>query len=90
MVRRPARAAPKRGAEREAQYLVWRVAEILQVIPLTHGEEMAIQVHLYETYHHHRDVGERVYQPAFRDTKDDKEDRCRVLICSGIANILKF
>ena len=70
---RPARAAPKRGAEREAQDLIWRVAEILHVIPPAHGEEMAINVHLYDTYHHHRDVGERVYQPAFRDTKDDKD-----------------
>ena len=41
--------------------------------PATRAQKMAINVHLYDTYHHHRDVGERVYQPAFRDTKDDKE-----------------
>ena len=70
---RPARAAPKRGAEREAQDLVWRVAEVLQVIPPTHGEEMAIHVHLYDTYEHHRDVGDRAYRPAYRDTKGDRE-----------------
>ena len=33
--------------------------------PATRAQKMAINVHLYDTYHHHRDVGERVYQPLF-------------------------
>ena len=41
--------------------------------PATRAQKMAINAHLYDTYHHHRDLGERVYQPDFRDTKDDKE-----------------
>ena len=70
---RRARAAPKRGAEREAQDLVWRVAEVRQVIPPTPDEEMALHVHLYDTYDHHLDVASRAYHPAYRDTRADKD-----------------
>jgi len=70
---RTAKAAQSRGAEKEEQSLVWRVAEILQVIPPTPTDEMAIYVHLYDTNHHHRDVTERVYAPAYRDTLADRD-----------------
>ena len=70
---RKARAAPARGAEREAQHVVWRVAEVIQVIPPTPEEEMAIHVHLYDSHEHHLDVALRSYHPAYRDTLADKD-----------------
>ena len=70
---RKARAAPARGAEREAQHVVWRVAEVIQVIPPTPEEEMAIHVHLYDSHEHHLDAALRSYHPAYRDTLADKD-----------------
>ena len=70
---RVARAAPARGAHRETQDLHWRVAEILQILPATPTDEGQIHVHFYDTAQHHRDVTERQFHPAYRDTTADKD-----------------
>ena len=70
---RPARGVQPRGAEKENPSLVWRVAEILQVLPATPTDEKSIHVHLYDTHDSHKDICDRKFHPAYRDTKNDKE-----------------
>ena len=70
---RKARAAPARGAEREAQDLQWRVAEILVIIPPTPTDEGQLHVHFYDSNEPHKDVAERTFHPAYRDTTADKD-----------------
>jgi len=70
---RSAKAVQARGAEKEAPSLVWRVAEILHIIPPTPTDEMTIHVHLYDTKQHHLDISERRYAPAYRDTQGDRD-----------------
>ena len=70
---RKARAAPARGAEREAQDVQWRVAEILIIIPPTPTDEGQLHVHFYDSNEPHKDVAERTFHPAYRDTSADRD-----------------
>ena len=51
----------------------WRVAEVLQFIPATPSDEAQLHVHFYDTPDHCRDITERKFHAAYRDTKDDRE-----------------
>ena len=47
---RKARGAQARGAAKESVTLVWRVAQIKQVLPATPTDEMSLHVHLYDSH----------------------------------------
>ena len=70
---RSARGVQPRGAEKETAALVWRVAEVIQILPATPTDERSIHVHFYDTYESHKDICDRKFHPAYRDTKNSKE-----------------
>ena len=44
-----------------------------QVLPRTPTDEMSIQVHLYDSHDHDKDLAERRFAPAYRDTVKDRD-----------------
>ena len=66
---RPARAGNARGAARENTQLIWRVVEILEILPATPTDNLKFRGAFWETYDHAADITERKYAPAYSNSR---------------------
>ena len=65
--------AKKKGMAREDAQRHWRLAEILDVIEENPPEPLRLQVRYWETYDTRKDLRDRVYAPAYWNSRDQEE-----------------